>query len=360
MNKPIQNSFVFLTPGFPKNEQDTSCLPFIQLFIKRFSEQNAYLKIFVITFQYPFNRTEYQWHNITVKALGGKNKGNFFRLLTWYRAWITFKKIKNSSFKIRGILSFWLGECALIGHHFSKRYNILHKCWLQGQDAKKGNHYFKKINTNNAIAISDFIADEVFRNYSIRIPEIIPAGIETKLFASKETEIRNIDILAAGSLIPLKRFDIFIDIVEEIKKVLPQIKCMLCGDGPEIEKLKLLIAEKKVDANVIVTGNISYEKMLTIMQNTKVFLHTSFFEGFSGVCAEALYAGAKVISFVKPMHCDFINWKIANTKEEMAKLVLQVLQATSTSITYTSSLTYSLGDCVDRINQLFKIDIAEE
>jgi len=39
------------------------------------------------------------------------------------------------------LLSFWYGECALVGKKFADKYSIKHYCWMWGQDAKKENKY---------------------------------------------------------------------------------------------------------------------------------------------------------------------------------------------------------------------------
>ncbi len=43
------------------------------------------------------------------------------------------------------------------------------------------------------------------------------------------------------------------------------------------------------------------QQVLKRMQRSKIFVHPSAYEGFGVVCLEALYAGAQVVSFVKPM-----------------------------------------------------------
>ena len=53
------------------------------------------------------------------------------------------------------------------------------------------------------------------------------------------------------------------------------------------------------------------------MQRTKIFLHTSSYEGFSGACLEALYAGAHVISFCEPMKQKIDHWHIVKDEKEM-------------------------------------------
>ena len=77
-NKP--ETIVILSPGFPRNEADSTCMPPQQLFVKALKEICPGLNIIVLAFQYPFFAGEYQWNGVKVISLGGKNKGGFF---TW-------------------------------------------------------------------------------------------------------------------------------------------------------------------------------------------------------------------------------------------------------------------------------------
>ncbi|HEY0177269.1 MAG TPA: hypothetical protein VGC08_12880, partial [Pedobacter sp.] len=173
-------TLVILSPGFPENEADTTCIPPQQIFVKALKEVRPELNIIVLTFQYPFFSGEYQWYGIRVISFGGANKGRFFRLFTAPRVWVTLRKL-NQEFRIIGLLSFWFGKCAYVADVFAKNYDLKHYSWILGQDARAGNKYFHKIKPagTSLIALSDFIAREFNRNYGVSPEHIIPVGIDT-------------------------------------------------------------------------------------------------------------------------------------------------------------------------------------
>jgi glycosyltransferase involved in cell wall biosynthesis len=70
--------------------------------------------------------------------------------------------------------------------------------------------------------------------------------------------------------------------------------------------------------NISFLGITPHNEVLALMQRSKILLHTSNYEGFGAVCLEALYAGAHVVSFVKPMAKEIKNWHHMADKEEMA------------------------------------------
>ena len=246
-----------------------------------------------------------------------------------------------------------MGECALVGKRFADKNGLKHYCWIQGQDAKAGNKYVKYIRlpADELIALSDFLQDEFEKNYDIRPQHVIPAGIDPKLFIAAVSE-RDIDLLAAGSLISLKQYEIFIEIVAEIKKELPGIKAVLIGGRPEKTRLQKLIEDYGLQTSIILTGELPHPEVLKYMQRTKAFLHPSSYEGFGMVCLEALAAGANVISFVKPMNREIKNWHIVQSKEEMREKALQILQHPDTN--QSPSMPFLMNNSVKSIATLFE------
>jgi glycosyltransferase involved in cell wall biosynthesis len=318
-------TLIILSPGFPKDEADSTCMPFPQLFVKKLKELNPTLNIIVLAFQYPFTSEEYMWHDVRVIPFNGKNKKKFSRLITWNIIRRRLKKIFLEN-NVVGILSFWLGECALIGKYAAKKHHVKNFIWLLGQDAKKGNRYFSLIKpaAKNLIALSDFLADEFYRNYKIRPSNIIPPGIDINNFPATATE-RNIDIIGAGSLIPLKQYEIFIKVVRQLAKENPSIRTVICGDGPEKPLLQEMIDANNLSQNILLYGELSHSTVLELMQQSKVFLHPSSYEGFATVFSEALYAGAHVISFHKPMNAVFKNHHVVSTEIEMTDKAREIL-----------------------------------
>lgn len=344
-------TLIILTPGFPANEEDTSCITPNQIFVKALKKNYPEVNIVVLAFQYPFIRLTYQWNDITVISFNGRNKGKILRLLLWRKVWRTLDTIKQQN-NIIGIISFWMGECAFIGNKFAKKYGIKQFTWLLGQDVKPGNKYFKRINpnANNLIALSDFIAATTLKNYSIQPKYIIPVGIDSKLFSTEEKQ-RNIDIMGTGSLIALKQFDVFINVVNAVSKKIENIHAIICGKGPLKKRLRSQINTLELGSNIYLLDEVPHKEVLSLMQQSKIFLHTSGYEGFGAVCAEALYAGAHVISFVKPMMENIEHWHIVHSEEEMIQKVISILNNKQTE--HTPVLPYPIQAITTSVMKLF-------
>lgn len=323
--KNEQPVLVILTPGFPANEADTACLTSQQNLVRSINKARPDLQLIILSFQYPFEAQHYNWHGNTVISFNGQNKGKLHRLLVWKKVWQQLKRTHKEN-KIIGLLSFWCGECALVGKHFGSRFHLPHYCWILGQDARTSNHYvaYARLSGEQLVALSDFLRDEFCRNHGIMPAHVIPNGVESDAFRA-DHPVRSIDLLGVGSLIPLKQYDIFVGLVSRLREKFPNIKTVICGKGPEEEKLRSMIHHLGLEENITLTGELPHADILRLMQQSSILVHPSSYEGFSTVCLEALYAGAEVISFCKPMKADIRNWWTVATPEAMQEAIASIL-----------------------------------
>jgi glycosyltransferase involved in cell wall biosynthesis len=349
--KKRQKALVILSPGFAANEADTTCLPTQQQLVNALNEDFPGVCIIILAFQYPYSGKTYQWNNATVIPFNGKNKGKLFRLFVWLRAWKQLSTLQKK-YSLIGLFSFWYGECALVGTLFGKRKGIPHFTWLLGQDARKGNKYVNFLHPKGSelVALSDFLVKEFEKNYGVRPNHIISAGIESRLF-DKGTVERDIDILGTGSLIPLKRYDLLIEAVKALHTNIPGIRAVICGKGEEENKLAEMIERCGMQSSISLAGEMSYGEVLRLMQRSKIFLHTSSYEGLGMVCLEALYAGAQVISFCKPIDNAIPHWHIVNDLDEMIHLARTLLQPGE--IDHRPVLPYTMPGTANAVMQLF-------
>jgi glycosyltransferase involved in cell wall biosynthesis len=348
-----EKTLVILTPGFPSSENDTTCLPLQQQLITSIKELNPQLKITVLSFQYPYHTKIYSWKGIEVIPFDGRNSGRLKKVILRKKILFVLDKI-NTRNKIAGLLSFWCNECALIGKKFSDKHGLKHLCWILGQDATKENNYPRKISfsSQELAALSDFIKDEFERNHGVSPAFVIPPGVDKRLFDNAPKE-KTIDILGVGSLIPLKQYEVFIEVIAGIKKQIPGIKSMIVGKGPEDEKLQAFIKQQNLHGSIQLTGELSYPVVLQMMERAKVFLHPSSYEGFGAVCLEALCAGAHVISFCQPMQKIIPHWHIVKTKEEMTKKGIDLLK--DNELNHSPVTPFSIKDCAKSFAEIFNI-----
>ena len=346
-----KNTFVILSPGFPESEHDSTCLPMQQSFVKVMARMYPSIRIVVLSFQYPYHRNTYRWFDVKVIPFNGRNRGGLTRIRLRKQIDAALTAIHNER-PIAGILSFWTNECAWTGKKFANQQRLSHYSWILGQDAKKENKYPQrlKFQSEELIALSDFSQDKFEENHHVKPGFVIPPGIDPELF-SKESSARDIDLLAVGSLIELKQYPVFLEVVARVKRSMPAIRAVLVGKGPEERKLRQLLQALDLQNNLTVTGELPHPEVLRLMQRTRVLLHPSSYESFGCVCLEALAAGAGVISFCKPMSGLIQNWYIVGNAEDMTTKAFEILEDPPQQ--YEPVVPFTMEDTVARIASLY-------
>ena len=105
------------------------------------------------------------------------------------------------------------------------------------------------------------------------------------------------------------------------------------------------------------TGTISHDEVLGLMQQSKILLHPSSYEGFSGVCMEALGRGAHVVSFCRAMDRDINHWHIVHNKVEMKEKTLELL---SQSLDHDPVIISGMKLTVERMMQLYPLSTSQK
>lgn len=312
-----KKTLLILTPGFPKNEQDTTCLPFMQEYLLALQRLKPEVNIKVIAFQYPFTAGHYSWKGITVYSAGGKSQKGIARLLVWLRIWQELKRIHRKE-NIDIIHSFWLTECSFIGQRFAKRNHVKHIAYGIGQDVLKTNRYLPLLNfkTMHVVAMSEAIAQRFKTLTGMDVQRIIASGLDVNKLSSTR-EAKTIDIIGVGALTALKNYALFIDIIAVLKRDFPNIRACLVGKGEQENHLRQEVESAGLAGNIVFTGEVKHEEVFSYLGRSKIFLHTSSYEGQSTVIMEALAMGLPVVCFdVGRMHAEG-QILVCKDKEEM-------------------------------------------
>lgn len=330
-------TLIIFTPGFPADDNDVNCLPYFQSFVRAINRIFPGLKISVIAFKYPNRKGAYNWLGNEVVAVGGGG-AKWLRIFSWIRASKQVKKIVRNGQCI-GILSFWCLEEAWLGRRIARRHSLPLKIWICGQDAKKENKWVRLINPNakELVANSDFIVNEFSKNHRISPALVVPNSIEPGDFALRNHE-RTIDLLGVGSLIPLKRFDLFLTIASTLISEIGPLRIVICGNGPEKDLLRKKIQQLHLHEYVVLKSEVPHPDVFDIMQRSKILLHPSLFEGYSTVCLEALYAGCKVVSFIGAESNPVEGWYVVDDTKEM---IITIRKLLTTEQAYQSNLLHT-------------------
>src|SRR5690606_12136809 len=116
-------------------------------------------------------------------------------------------------------------------------------------------------------------------------------------------------------------------------------------------KLENMIKQYGLQDSTRLHGELPHYEVLSSMRNSKILLHPSSAEGYPGVCMEALYAGAHVVSFCKPMNEIIEHWHTVSSEEEMEQKVFELL--TNPNLSHQSVVCRNIDQTARQFLDLF-------
>jgi glycosyltransferase involved in cell wall biosynthesis len=92
-----------------------------------------------------------------------------------------------------------------------------------------------------------------------------------------------------------------------LKDVIPDIKLILVGEGPEMNNYKRQTTNYKLQNQIEFLGRVSEEKKLELLIKSHIHVLPSAVEGFGLVTIEALSAGTPVVNADIPINREILN-----------------------------------------------------
>jgi glycosyltransferase involved in cell wall biosynthesis len=102
-------------------------------------------------------------------------------------------------------------------------------------------------------------------------------------------------IITVGRLVPEKGYNIFLKVIFEIKKKIPNIQVEILGNGPEKNNLLDSMNEYDLNSTVKIIENVTNVEQY--LSKAKVFVVTSITESFGLAMLESLSNGIPVVAF---------------------------------------------------------------
>ena len=135
------------------------------------------------------------------------------------------------------------------------------------------------------IANSRFVRERI-RKYYGRDAEVIHPPVDTNFFNASPASPRSDFYLAAGALVPYKRFDLIVRAFQELDR-----KLIIAGSGPELKRLRNMAS-----SNIDVRGWVTDDELRRLYRSAKGLVFAAR-EDFGMVSVEAQACGCPVIAF---------------------------------------------------------------
>ncbi|HLP96490.1 MAG TPA: glycosyltransferase [Saprospiraceae bacterium] len=291
-----QKQLLIISPGFAAHEADYNCIPPLQMLIQAFLTEN--ITVQVITLEYPYTQSEFSWHSAQVSPMGGRNSIWRKPLTLWkaYQTAVTWVyKNKNAEC---AVLSCWLGWASFVGERLASRFQLRHFTLLMGQDVLPANGWrlkrLRQERFQRLIAVSAFQNQVLQEQTGHLAGHVIPWGIQGLPTAGNSG--RSPLILGVGSLISLKNWEKWLQTLAHFLPGHPDYQAILIGDGPEKARLEQRCRALQLEHSVRLIGSLPRPEVIAYMQQASVLLHTSEYESYGFVLAEAMACGAQVVS----------------------------------------------------------------
>ena len=154
------------------------------------------------------------------------------------------------------------------------------------------------------IAVSPLTAKRLQTVYGTDQRKVLLAanGVDIAAIAAVTKKSKHTsDVIFAGRLLKNKNVDMLLHAVALVRDDMPNIQCIIVGDGPEKTNLRAL--SKKLE----LTGNVTFlpfqkehSDVFGIIKASKVFVSASSREGFGIVAVEANACGIPVLTLNHP------------------------------------------------------------
>ena len=316
----MHTDLLLITPGFPKNEDDSTCVPPLQVYLHALRKSRPELNIAVIATDYPYTPHPYEWHGIPVFPCNGRNR-QWRMLITWSRVRKYVDQLVRHG-PVKTLHSLWLGHAAMVGMQMAARTDARHVLTLMGRDARDGAAWWRRLKQKPISVCLSERHGAAFNAMSGSQPDaIIPWGIDP-LAATNVS--RDIDLLFVGSFSAVKRPMDFVMLAggSSTDRI---IRCAMVGDGPLRGDIQRAIG-RLPSAQIELVGQVDRNEVLDRMHRSRVLVHTSEYESQGFVFDEALQCGMSIVSRTVGSARPMERWILADTHQSQLSAITDMLQ----------------------------------
>ncbi|MDD2678605.1 MAG: glycosyltransferase [Candidatus Nanoarchaeia archaeon] len=179
----------------------------------------------------------------------------------------------------------------------------------------------------------NYLAWNLIKNFHLAVPNTtVPArfckkllrdkGVKNEIFVinnpvsptkskkdySKKYNLKNkMPIIHVGRISAEKRIDVFIRVIANLKKSIPNILGIICSDGLIKSDLMNMAKKLKAENNILFTGFVKRDELSWLYENSRIVTAFGLYETFNLCAAEGLFYGKPLVLSDSGPHPELIN-----------------------------------------------------
>jgi glycosyltransferase involved in cell wall biosynthesis len=160
---------------------------------------------------------------------------------------------------------------------------------------------------------------------------VVPPGVDARFSPGGEKSPTPL-VVAAGRLVPVKRFDDLIDVLARVKERQPLLEAVIVGEGYRRESLEAQLRETGADRWIRLAGHVTDEELLGLYRRAWVVASAAAREGWGMTITEAGASGTPAVATRIAGHSDAIAHErsglLVEGREEFVHALDRVLRDT--------------------------------
>ena len=141
--------------------------------------------------------------------------------------------------------------------------------------------------------------------FADRMVHVVPPGIDPRFTPGGVRSDRPL-VVAVGRLVPVKRFEVLIPILVELKRRVPDLEAVIVGEGYRREDLEAMVAEAGAQEWLTLPGRIGDDALVDLYRRAWVLASVSSGEGWGMTITEAAACATPAVATRITGHVDAI------------------------------------------------------
>jgi len=203
---------------------------------------------------------------------------------------------------------------------------------------------------NKIITVSNSTKEDLLSIHNFKNITIVHNGVNLKPLEKPLTKFENFTLVFLNRIVKMKGPERAIEIFSEVKKIIPNSKLVLIGNGEKdyLEELNIIVKKLNLYESVNILGFVPEEEKLNYLRKSHVLINTSFKEGWGLVNIEANTQGTAAVAFdvegCRDSIKNGINGYISKDSKEFVSNILKIKEnnLAKESLEYSKEFNWDL------------------